>query len=38
MYNKEAKLKLETSAHYIPIGKTNIVFYDSDIGTADLVF
>ena len=38
MYNKEAKLKLETSAHYVPIGKTNIVFYDSDIGTADLVF
>ena len=38
MYNKEAKLKLETSAHYVPIGKTNIVFYDSDVGTADLVF
>src|SRR5699024_9884889 len=38
MYNKEAKLKLETSAHYVPIGKTNIVFSESDIGTADLVF
>ncbi|MDN6182925.1 MAG: phage baseplate upper protein, partial [Staphylococcus equorum] len=38
MYNKEGKIKLETSAHYVPIGKTNISFYDSDIGTADLVF
>ncbi len=38
MYNKEGKIKLETSAHYEPIGKTNIVFYDSDIGTADLIF
>ncbi|MCF1615994.1 MAG: phage baseplate upper protein [Staphylococcus equorum] len=38
MYNKEGKIKLETSAHYVPIGKTNIVFYDMDINTADLVF
>ena len=38
MYNKEGKIKLETSARYVPIGKTNISFYDSDIGTADLVF
>ena len=38
MYNKEGKIKLETSAKYVPIGKTNISFYDSDIGTADLVF
>src|SRR5699024_1998987 len=38
MYNKEGKIKLETSAHYIPVGNTNIVFYDSDIGTADLIF
>ncbi|WP_436952888.1 BppU family phage baseplate upper protein [Staphylococcus shinii] len=38
MYNKEGKIKLETQAYYEPIGKTNIVFYDSDIGTADLVF
>lgn len=38
MYNKEGKIKLETSAHYVPIGNTNIAFYDSDIGTADLIF
>lgn len=38
MYNKEGKIKLETSAHYVPVGNTNIVFYDSDIGTADLIF
>lgn len=38
MYNKESKIKLETSAHYVPVGNTNIVFYDSDIGTADLIF
>jgi len=38
MYSKEGKIKLETSAHYVPIGKTNIVFYDMDINTADLVF
>lgn len=38
MYNKEGKIKLETSAHYLPIGSTNIVFYDSDVGTADLIF
>ena len=38
MYNKEGKIKLETSAHYLPIGNTNITFYDSDIGTADLIF
>lgn len=38
MYNKEGKIKLETTARYQPIGKTNISFYDSDIGTADLVF
>ena len=38
MYNKEGKIKLETSANYIPIGNTNITFYDSDIGTADLIF
>ena len=38
MYNKEGKIKLETSANYVPIGNTNITFYDSDIGTADLIF
>lgn len=38
MYNKEGKLKLETTAKYMPIGNTNISFYDSDIGTADLIF
>src|SRR5699024_9725142 len=38
MYNKEGKIKLETSASYVPIGNTNITFYDSDIGTADLIF
>lgn len=38
MYSKDGKIKLETSAQYVPIGKTNIVFYDSDINTADLVF
>ena len=38
MYNKEGKIKLETSAHYVPIGNTDITFYDSDIGTADLIF
>ena len=38
MYNKEGKINLETSAHYVPVGNTNIVFYDSDIGTADLIF
>ncbi|MDW3959209.1 phage baseplate upper protein [Staphylococcus saprophyticus] len=38
MYNKEGKIKLETSAKYEGIGNTNIVFYDSDIGTADLIF
>lgn len=38
MYNKEGKIKLETSANYVPIGNTNIIFYDSDIGTADLIF
>lgn len=38
MYNKEGKIKLETSAKYEAIGNTNIVFYDSDIGTADLIF
>ena len=38
MHNKEGKIKLETSAHYVPVGDTNIVFYDSDIGTADLIF
>ena len=38
MYNKEGKLKFETSAEYVPIGNTGISFYDSDIGTADLIF
>ena len=38
MYNKEGKIKLETSAHYVPIGNTDITFYDSDVGTADLIF
>lgn len=38
MYNKEGKIKLETSANYVPIGNTNITFYDSDVGTADLIF
>lgn len=38
MYNKEGKIKLETSAHYSSIGNTDITFYDSDVGTADLIF
>src|SRR5699024_10229259 len=38
MYNKEGKIKLETSAHYVPIGNTDITFYDSDVGTTDLIF
>ena len=38
MYNKEGLIKLETTAKYVPIGNTNISFYDSDIGTADLIF
>lgn len=38
MYNKEGRLKLETTAHYVPIGSTDIKFYNSDIGTSDLVF
>lgn len=38
MYNKNGRVNLETNAQYTPIGKTNIVFYNTDINTADLVF
>lgn len=38
MYSKEGNVKLETSARFTPIGQTNIVFYNTDINTADLVF
>lgn len=37
MYNKEGKLKLEVSAHIKSKVQTNISFFNTDIGTADLV-
>ncbi|MGG6839911.1 UNVERIFIED_CONTAM: BppU family phage baseplate upper protein [Mammaliicoccus sciuri] len=38
MYNKEGKINLETTAHIQSKLKTNIQFYNTDVGTADLVF
>ena len=38
MYNKEGKIRLETTAHIQNRLDTNIQFYNTDIGTADLVF
>ncbi|MCJ0969736.1 BppU family phage baseplate upper protein [Mammaliicoccus sciuri] len=38
MYNKEGKINLETTAHIQSKLKTNIQFYNTDVGTANLVF
>src|SRR5699024_2349252 len=38
MYNKEGRVQLETTAHIQNRLDTNIQFYNTDIGTADLVF
>lgn len=38
MYNKEGIINLETTAHIQSKLKTNIQFYNTDVGTADLVF
>ena len=38
MYNKEGRIQLETTAHIQNRIDTNIQFYNTDIGTADLVF
>lgn len=38
MYNKEGHIQLETTAHIQNRLDTNIQFYNTDIGTADLVF
>lgn len=38
MYNKEGHIKLETTARIQNRLDTNIQFYNTDIGTADLVF
>ncbi len=38
MYNKEGIINLETTAHIQSKLKTNIQFYNTDAGTADLVF
>lgn len=38
MYNKEGRIKLETTAHIQSRLDTNIQFYNTDLGTADLVF
>ncbi|WP_204206434.1 BppU family phage baseplate upper protein [Mammaliicoccus sciuri] len=38
MYNKEGQIKLETTAHIQNRLDTNIQFYNTDVGTADLVF
>ena len=38
MYNKEGKIRLETTAHIQNKLDTRIQFYNTDIGTADLVF
>ncbi|HIS17076.1 MAG TPA: BppU family phage baseplate upper protein [Candidatus Coprovivens excrementavium] len=37
MYNKEGRIQLETTAHIQNRLDTNIQFYNTDIGTADLV-
>ena len=38
MYNKEGKIRLETTAHIQNKLDTRIQFYNTDVGTADLVF
>lgn len=38
MYNKEGRIKLETTAHIQNRLDTNIQFYNTDVATADLVF
>ncbi|WP_435373552.1 BppU family phage baseplate upper protein [Staphylococcus nepalensis] len=38
MYNKEGQIRLETTAHIQNRLDTKIQFYNTDIGTADLVF
>lgn len=38
MYNKEGKIRLETTAHIQNKLDTRIQFFNTDIGTADLVF
>ena len=38
MYNKEGRIQLETTAHIQNRLDTNIQFYNTDIGTADLIF
>lgn len=38
MYNKEGRIRLETTAHIQNKLDTRIQFYNTDIGTADLVF
>ncbi|WP_432718113.1 BppU family phage baseplate upper protein [Staphylococcus equorum] len=38
MYNKEGKIRLETTAHIQKKLDTRMQFYNTDIGTADLVF
>lgn len=38
MYNKEGRIKLETTANIQNRLDTNIQFYNTDVGTADLVF
>lgn len=38
MYNKEGKIRLETTAHIQNKLDTRIQFYNTDIGTADLIF
>ncbi|MEX6015154.1 BppU family phage baseplate upper protein [Mammaliicoccus sciuri] len=38
MYNKEGRIKLETTAHIQNRLDTDIQFYNTDVGTADLVF
>ncbi|WP_340578867.1 BppU family phage baseplate upper protein, partial [Staphylococcus aureus] len=38
MYNKEGRIRLETTAHVQNKLDTRIQFYNTDIGTADLVF
>ncbi|WP_413481878.1 BppU family phage baseplate upper protein [Mammaliicoccus vitulinus] len=38
MYNKEGRIRLETTAHIQSKLNTNIQFYNTDVGTANLVF
>lgn len=38
MYNKQANIKLETSSHISNRLNTGVEFYNTDIGTAELVF